>query len=172
TRSPPGNSVSFSKTCGPAPPDSFCRRCMLKAKELLTRQEAADGNRAGPTREVSTLTNMVQRSRRSPLAAGFQYRLLPSPQPGDRDRDSSCSSSNCNVAKQGGSRVTHLAFGPPNGLCGSPPASAPAGKVSPKGSYIRVRIATEPTRSTTPGDNLARHVSAKTSPTAPIPLPT
>ena len=54
------------------------RSGILGSKALLIRQDAADGNRAGPTREVSTLTNMVQRCRRGLLAVGHSHwRLLP-----------------------------------------------------------------------------------------------
>src|SRR5438876_6606383 len=101
---------------------------------------------------------MVQRSRRSPLAEGFQYRLLPSPQPGDRDRDSSCSLQTCNVANKEvfEQPITHPPH--PRGLCGSPPASAPAQsrKGEPERLVQKVRIVTEPTRPTWLVDNLAR----------------
>src|SRR6266851_6226056 len=46
------------------------RSCILRSKVLLTRQDAADGNHAGPTAGGRNLNHMIQRCRRGPLGRG------------------------------------------------------------------------------------------------------
>src|SRR5437762_289026 len=106
---------------------------------------------------------MVQRSRRSPLAAGFQYRLLPSPQPGDRDRDSSCSSKDCNVANKEvfEQPITYPAPRPVFVAHRQFPLRRNLRKGEPEGLVQKARIVTEPIRPRRLIDNLARDFSAK-----------
>src|SRR5882762_8187931 len=56
----------------PAPGAEFPRNrpCILESKELLPRQEAADGSHAGPTAGGRNLNHMIQRYRRGPLGRG------------------------------------------------------------------------------------------------------